>query len=99
MYNIHIMNDSPLKDRSSFHLDNFEKEMSEQNLEQKILVNKFSEAMNKFASDRSFESCLDALNISIQLANVRGSLYKSFEHYSKYLENEIGILERLIKTK
>ena len=86
------------KVRNSFHLENFNKEIMEQNMEHKILVNKFSEAMNKFASDRSFESCLDALNITIQLANVRGNLSKSFEHYSKHLENEIKILERLIQT-
>ncbi|NOJ28756.1 MAG: hypothetical protein DA328_01140 [Nitrososphaeraceae archaeon] len=89
---------SDWKGRNSFNLENFNKEIMEQNMEHKLLVNKFSEAMNKFASDRSFESCLDALNITIQLANVRGNLSKSFEHYSKYLENEIKILERLIQT-
>ncbi len=94
-----MKNNSKSTDKTLFDLENFQKELSEQNLEHRLLVNKFSEAMNKFASERSFESCLDALNISIQLANIRGNLCKSFEYYSKYLENEIKISERSIKNK
>jgi hypothetical protein len=45
-------------------------------------------AMNNFASERSLESCLEALNASMQIANIRGKLVECFEHYTRLLERE-----------
>ena len=53
--------------------------------------------MKIFATERSTESSLDVLNISIQLANVRGNLVKSYEQYTRNLEEEIVRLNRNIE--
>ena len=53
--------------------------------------------MQVFATERSFESSLDILNIAIQLSNLRGNLIKSFEQYSRNLEEEIMKLNRIIE--
>ena len=71
--------------------------INEQKIEQKKLVELFKIKMNTFATDRSIESCLDVLNTSIQLSNVRGKLAKSFEYYSKELEMQVIKLNKLIE--
>lgn len=71
--------------------------INEQKIEQKKLVELFKIKMNTFATDRSIESCLDVLNTSIQLSNVRGKLAKSFEYYSKDLEMQVIKLNKLIE--
>lgn len=71
--------------------------INEQKIEQKKLVELFKIKMNTFATDRSIESCLDVLNTSIQLSNVRGKLAKSFEYYSKELETQVIKLNKLIE--
>ena len=71
--------------------------INEQKIEQKKLVELFKIKMNTFATDRSIESCLDVLNASIQLSNVRGKLAKSFEYYSKELEMKVIKLNKLIE--
>ena len=53
--------------------------------------------MKIFATERSIESSLDVLNISIQLANIRGNLIRSFEQYTRNLEEEIVKLNRTIE--
>lgn len=73
--------------------------INEQKLEQKRIMEKFNEKMKVFATERSFESSLDVLNISIQLSNIRGSLIRSFEQYSRNLEEEIMKLNRIIDKK
>jgi hypothetical protein len=59
----------------------------------------FNEKMKVFATERSFESSLDILNIAIQLSNIRGNLIKSFENYSRNLEEEIMKLNTIIERK
>jgi hypothetical protein len=71
--------------------------INEQKLEQKKIVVLFEEKMKIFATERSIESSLDVLNISIQLANIRGNLIKSFEQYTRNLEEEIVKLNRTIE--
>ena len=63
--------------------------IQENKSEQKNLIENFENMLNTFASDRSLDSCLDALNTSIQLSNVRGKLLQSYEAYVKILENEL----------
>jgi hypothetical protein len=50
--------------------------------------------MNDFATDRSLETCLDALNLAMQLANIRAKLAESYEFYARLLEKEITRLNR-----
>ena len=73
--------------------------INEQKLEQKRIMEIFNEKMKVFATDRSFESSLDVLNIAIQLSNIRGNLIKSLELYSRNLEEEIMKLNRIIDSK
>lgn len=71
--------------------------INEQKLEQKKIVVLFEEKMKIFATERSMESSLDLLNISMQLANIRGNLNRSFEQYVRNLEEEIVKLNRIIE--
>jgi hypothetical protein len=71
--------------------------INEQKLEQKKIVFLFEEKMKIFATERSMESSLDVLNISMQLANIRGNLNRSFEQYVRNLEEEIVKLNRIIE--
>lgn len=73
--------------------------INEQKLEQKRIMEIFNEKMKVFATERSFESSLDILNIAIQLSNIRGNLIKSFEQYSRNLEEEIMKLNSIIDRK
>ena len=73
--------------------------INEQKQEQKKIVSIFEEKMRIFATERSIESSLDVLNISIQLANTRGNLNRSFEQYVRNLEEEILKLNRIIDKK
>ena len=75
--------------KNSNNIDLIEKIINEHSVEQRRINELFKISMNKFASERSFETCLDALNISIQLTSVRGKLMESYEHYSRILEGEI----------
>lgn len=71
--------------------------INEQKLEQKKIVFLFEEKMKIFATERSIESSLDVLNISMQLANIRGNLNRSFEQYVRNLEEEIVKLNRILE--
>lgn len=71
--------------------------INEHKLEQKKIVFLFEEKMKIFATERSMESSLDVLNISMQLANIRGNLNRSFEQYVRNLEEEIVKLNRIIE--
>ena len=62
--------------------------------EQRKISDQFTKAMNEFASERSLETCLDALNLAMQLANVRARLAESYEYYARLLEKEITFLTR-----
>jgi len=73
--------------------------INEQKQKQKKIVSIFEEKMRIFATERSIESSLDVLNISIQLANIRGNLNRSFEQYVRNLEEEILKLNRIIDKK
>jgi hypothetical protein len=63
--------------------------INDQSSEQKKLIIQFKSAMNKFATERSLESCLEALNVCMQLTNTRRRLLESYQRYSRLLENQI----------
>jgi hypothetical protein len=75
-------------------VDDLEKAINELGDEQRKLVARFEKAMNGFATERSLETCLDALNVSIQLANTRGKLSEAWEHYARIVEGEVTRLSR-----
>jgi trehalose-6-phosphate synthase len=68
--------------------------INDQSSEQKILIIQFRSAMNRFASERSLDSCLEALNVCMQLTNTRRRLLESYQRYSRLLENEITRINR-----
>jgi hypothetical protein len=73
--------------------------INDQSSEQKKLVDLFKSTMSKFASERSLDSCLEALNICIQLTNTRRSLLESYQRYSRLLENEITRINKETKRR
>jgi hypothetical protein len=75
-------------------IDELANSINEQSSEQRKIVNTFNKAMSNFASERSLESCLDALNASMQIANIRGKLVECYEYYARLLEKEITRLNR-----
>ena len=74
---------------SGDEIDQLTKTINEQSDEQRKIMSQFNKAMSAFATERSLETCLDALNLSMQLANVRGKLAESYEFYARMLEREI----------
>ena len=78
----------------SDEIDQLTKTINDQSGEQKKIIAQFNQAMNDFATERSLETCLDALNLSMQLANIRGKLAESYEYYARLLEQEITKLRK-----
>ena len=75
-------------------IEQLTKTINEHSDEQRKIIAQFNKAMNEFATERSLETCLDALNLSMQLANIRGKLAESYEYYARMLEREITRLRR-----
>ena len=92
-----MINWSNIKEFNNSRNTDLVNSINEQKLEQKRIVVLFEEKMKIFATERSIESSLDVLNISIQLANIRGNLIRSFEKYTRNLEEEIVKLNRTIE--
>ena len=51
----------------SLSVDELANTINEQSSEERNMLNTFGKAMNNFASERSLESCLDALDASMQI--------------------------------
>jgi hypothetical protein len=79
---------------SGDEIDQLAKTINEHSDEQRKIMSQFNKAMNDFATERSLETCLDALNLSMQLANIRGKLAESYEYYARTLEHEITRLKK-----
>ncbi len=92
-----MIKSSNIKDFNDSKNTDLVNSINEQKLEQKKIVVLFEEKMKIFATERSMESSLDVLNISMQLANIRGNLNRSFEQYVRNLEEEIVKLNRIIE--
>ena len=80
---------------SSNDIEVLTKEIDENSKEHRRIMKIFDKAMNDFASDRSLDTCLDVLNASIQMANIRHKLLQSYKQYSKILEIQLTRLQRL----
>ena len=95
MFTGRLMVDWPRRQKGgSTEIDQLAKTINEQSEEQRRIISEFSRAMNNFATERSLETCIDALNASMQLANIRSKLAESFEFYARSLEREIITLRR-----
>ncbi|HET7148494.1 MAG TPA: hypothetical protein VFI73_08365 [Candidatus Nitrosopolaris sp.] len=75
-------------------IDELANTINEQSSEQRKTISTFNKAMNNFASERSLDTCLEALNASMQIANIRGKLVECYEYYARLLEREIVRLKR-----
>ena len=80
---------------NSEEIDQLTQAINEHISEQKKIMDIFNKAMNNFATERSLETCLEALNASMQIANIRDKLVKSYEYYGRILEREVIRLNRL----
>jgi len=86
-----------LKDLASDEIDQLTRAIDEYSSEERKAIADFQKAMNGFATDRSVETCLESLNASMQIANIRAKLVESYEYYARLLEKEITKLNRQIK--
>ena len=86
-----------LKDLTSDEIDQLTRAIDEYSSEERKAIAVFQKAMNGFATDRSFETCLESLNASMQIANIRAKLVESYEYYARLLEREITKLNRQLK--
>ncbi len=64
--------------------------------EQRDILKQFKAKMELFTTDRTLETCIEALNLSLQLANTREKLLDSYKQYSYLLEKE---LKNMLKDK
>jgi len=78
-------NNSDQNDSKS--VEDIEKLINENSSEHQLLLESFKESMNLFATERSMDTCLQSLNISIQLASIRSTLMELYKSYSRILEN------------
>ena len=78
----------------SDEIDQLTQAIDELSSELRKAIDMFQQAMNNFATDRSLETCLDTLNASMQIGNIRGKLVESYEYYARLLEREITSLIR-----
>jgi N-glycosylase/DNA lyase len=96
------------KTRKEIHLNDTDNSIFNKNLqeiiktieefsdEQREIVEKFRHEMENFTVERSLESCLQALNLSIQLANTREMILDAYKKYCFLLEND---LKKLIEER
>ncbi|HJU78626.1 MAG TPA: hypothetical protein VJ599_03570 [Nitrososphaeraceae archaeon] len=85
------------REKDSKSVDDIEKLINENSSEHQQLLESFKESMNLFATERSMDTCLQALNISIQLASVRSTLTDLYKSYCHILEKEVVRLRKLIQ--
>ncbi|MDN5846351.1 MAG: hypothetical protein L0H53_08775 [Candidatus Nitrosocosmicus sp.] len=71
------------------NIESIIKSIEEISDEQRDIVKKFKIDMELFASERSLESCLQTLNQSMQLANIREQLVETYKQYCQLLEHEL----------
>jgi hypothetical protein len=86
-------NNSDQNDSKS--VEDIEKLINENSSEHQLLLESFKESMNIFATERSMDTCLQSLNISIQLASIRSTLMELYKSYSRILENEVSRLRKI----
>jgi hypothetical protein len=76
-------------------VEDLERTINENSSEHQLLLKSFKESMDSFATERSMDTCLQSLNISIQLASVRYTLMESYKSYCHILEKEVVRLRKI----
>jgi len=82
-------------ENDSKSVDDLEKMINENSSEHQLLLKSFRESMNQFATERSIDTCLQSLNISIQLASTRSTLMELYKSYCHILEKEVIRLRKI----
>ena len=82
-------------ENDSKSVDDLEKMINENSSEHQLLLKSFKESMNQFATERSIDTCLQSLNISIQLASTRSTLMELYKSYCHILEKEVMRLRKI----
>ncbi len=82
-------------ENDSKSVDDLEKMINENSSEHQLLLKSFKESMNQFATERSIDTCLQSLNISIQLASTRSTLMELYKSYCHILEKEVFRLRKI----
>ena len=82
-------------DKDSKSVDDIEKLINENSSEHQQLLDSFKKSMDSFATERSMDTCLQALNVSIQLASVRSTLTELYKSYCRILEREVIRLRKI----
>jgi hypothetical protein len=82
-------------ENDSKSVDDLEKMINENSSEHQLLLTSFKESMNLFATERSMDTCLQSLNISIQLASTRSTLMELYKSYCHILEKEVIRLRKI----
>jgi hypothetical protein len=90
MFKLHKFPENDLKS-----VDDLEKMINENSSEHQLLLKSFKESMNLFATERSMDTCLQSLNISIQLASTRSTLMELYKSYCHILEKEVIRLRKI----
>jgi hypothetical protein len=83
------------QENNSKSIDDLEKLINENSSEHELLLESFKRSMNSFATERSLDTCLQSLNVSIQLASVRSTLMELYKTYCRILENEVVQLRKI----
>ena len=82
-------------ENDSKSVDDLEKMINENSSEHQLLLTSFKESMNLFATERSMDTCLQSLNISIQLASTRSTLMELYKSYCHFLDKEVIRLRKI----
>src|SRR5690606_6754445 len=73
------------------NLQHLVRSIEEASDDQREIVKQFKIEMENFVTERTLESCIKTLNLSMQLANVREQLLGIYKQYISILENELRI--------
>jgi hypothetical protein len=90
MFKLHNFPESDSKS-----VEDLEKMINENSSEHQLLLESFKESMNLFATERSMDTCLQSLNVSIQLASIRSTLMELYKSYCHILEKEVVRLRKI----
>jgi hypothetical protein len=82
-------------DKDSKSVEDIEKLINENSSEHQQLLDSFKKSMDSFATERSMDTCLQALSVSIQLASVRSTLTELYKSYCRILEREVTRLRKI----
>ena len=83
------------RDKETKSVDDIEKLINVNSSEHQQLLESFKKSMDSFATERSMDTCLQALNISIQLSSVRSTLTELYKSYCHILEREVTRLRKI----